>query len=86
MNPSWLGLAEYGLAQAYFIACKYAEAEPPLVHRRDRATLVHLVRGDLDREEIVDDVAPLARENEVRLFLSPVLRMLGSIHVQSAPV
>jgi hypothetical protein len=43
--------------------------------------------GDLDKgEEIVDDVAWLARENEVRLFLPLALRMLGSIYVQSAPV
>ena len=69
-----------------FIARKYAEAESPLVQPRDRATLVHLVKGDLDKQEIVDDVARLARENEVPLFLSLLLRMLGSIHVQSAPV
>jgi hypothetical protein len=43
--------------------------------------------GDLDKgEEIVDDVAQLARENEVRLFLPLALRMLGGVYVQSAPV
>ena len=147
-NRTWLGLAEYGLGQAYFIAGKYAEADPLLTQAitrfsenpqdvppgttassllvlchmmkailaaytgehdeavrnaqraRDFANqsnrpydlvaagyargMVYRERSDLDKaEELLADVARLARENEVRLFLPLVLCMLGSIYVQS---